>query len=162
MTAVNGSNGSCVRPDAGQRVAARELVTLGDRATLFLRNSSAAEVQWGSPLEWPEVQSVWREFESTWGKADRPRESRDPRVKVVLERYASGRTPEELFRAIRASRLYAPVSERPAFQRIKTILKDDEQVDNLLRLASAPTQGNGHGRRKQRGGWTAPQTERAN
>jgi hypothetical protein len=133
---------------------------LGDRANSYLRNSRAAQATYGSPLDWPELQTVWQVFEVTWGKPDRPRDVNDPRVRVVLERFASGRTPEELSRAIRASKRYAPVAADPSFQRIKTILKDDEQVDNLLRLAEAPGQPNTRVRPKQRGGWTAPETER--
>jgi hypothetical protein len=133
---------------------------IGDRAKSHLRNSRAAEAISGSPLDWPELQTIWRAFESTWGKPDRPREAKDPRVQVVLERFASGRTPDELVRAIRASKQYAPVVENPSYRRIKTILKDEEQVDNLLRLADAPPSRNGRLAQKQQGGWTAPMTER--
>ena len=155
-------DGSFAQLDADRHIANCATVPLGERAKQFLRSSGATMARYGSPLEWPEVQAVWRAFESTWRKADRPREFDDPRVKVVLERYAAGRTPEELSCAIRASKLYPPVADNPAYRRIKTILKDDEQVDNLLRLAEAPNTGNGHARPRQRGGWKAPETERTN
>ena len=137
-----------------------EGATLCERAKSYLRNSRIAEEAYGSPLEWPELQAIWRGFESVWGKADRPRETTDPRVKVVLERFASGRTPDELLLAISASKRYAPVADNPSYQRIKTLLKDEEQVDNLLRLAKAPPLRNGRVPLKQYGGWSAPTTER--
>jgi len=135
-----------------------EGTALGERATTHLRNSQAAQARYGSPLEWPELQTIWRIFESTWGNADRPRQTNDPRVKVVLERFSAGWTVDELTQAIRASKRYAPVADNPSFRRIKTILKDDEQVDNLLRLAGSPDARKT--RLAQHGGWKAPKTER--
>jgi hypothetical protein len=134
--------------------------SIKDRAKSHLQNSRAAEAVYGSPLDWPELQTIWQAFESTWGTRDRPMQTNDPRVRVVLERFSSGRTPEELSCAIRASKRYAPVAQNPCYQRIKTILKDDEQVDNLLRLESAPTSSRGRVPLKQQGGWKAPETER--
>jgi hypothetical protein len=145
---------------AETRQSTRQSTPIGDRAKSYLRSSRAAEAAYGSPLDWPELQAVWRTFETTWGKADRPRDVNDPRVRVVLERLASGRTLDELSRAIRASKRYAPVAENPSYQRIKTILKDDEQIDNLLRLPDAAATRPGRVPLKQQGGWTAPMTER--
>ncbi len=130
-----------------------------ERAQAFLRDPTKATMNWGSPEKWPEVEALCVAFAETWGRQDRPRSGGDPRVRVILQRYAAGRSQEELTRAVRASKRYGPIADKPEYQRLKTILRDDEQVDNLLRLESAPRRTKGPQRAKQRGGWAPPRLE---
>lgn len=131
-----------------------------ERAQSFLRDRMKTELDWGPAVQWGELEALWQAFQETWQREDRPRHGGDPRVKTILTLYANGRSQEELVRAVRASKRYAPVADNPQYQRLKTILRDDEQVDNLLRLEGAPQRsGKGPQRAKQRGGWEPPRLE---
>ncbi len=135
------------------------LPPISHRAQLFLKDPMAAERKWGGPWHWPECQALWAMFRAVWGRRDEPRSSNDPRMTAVMTRYAEGRTQDELVRAIRASKHYPIVADRPEFQRIKTLLKDDEQVDNLLSLEKARLPKAAKNGSKQMGGWQLPAVE---
>lgn len=136
-----------------------ELPPIAERAVRFQRDRLSAEAQWGPVQQWPEMIALWSAFETAWGRKDEPRHGNDPRVRCVIQLYASGRSEAELVKAIGASKRYGPVAKNVEFQRLKTILKDEEQVDNLLRLHDSPQRLNGDSRPKQRGGWSVPATE---
>lgn len=131
-------------------------VTAGElqsRAALWLKDRQMGAMKWPNPEAWPETRALVSELTAVFGGAPQgPRNSGDPRMTVLLERWAEGRTNEELTAAIRGAGQDGLVKSKPQLQNLKTILRDSAEVDRYARLLSvSPTPDDTQGARASDG-----------
>ncbi len=124
-------------PDPGQP---RDIQAL---ATAYLRDEftgALGAIGGGVASTWPEVLAVCAAFQEAWGKPVTLRAVglKDPRLKVILERFAEAFTVEQLDQAIRRSRFAEPIANNQANQTLQTILRDAGQVEKFAALTAAP------------------------
>jgi hypothetical protein len=112
-------------------------------AAAYLRDEftgSNGGIGGGVATGWPEVLAVCAAFQSVWNKPANLRAIglKDPRLKVILERFADGFTIGELAQALRGSRFAEPIANNQANQTLQTILRDPGQVEKFGALTAAP------------------------
>lgn len=126
-------------PDPSADGAARDIEGL---AKSYLRDpfsGSLAAIGGALASKWPEVLAVCEAFRAAWGKDVVLRnELKDPRLRVILERFADGFTVNQLERAIRQSKFADYIAGNQAHQTLTTILRDAAQVDKFGGLTALP------------------------
>jgi hypothetical protein len=125
-------------PGPGQRRDIRAL------ASAYLRDEftgSNGGIGGGVANSWPEVLAVCSAFAGAWRKPVTLRTTglKDPRLKVILERFAEGFTVEQLEQAIERARFADYIANNQANQTLQTILRDAGQVEKFAALTGPPT-----------------------
>jgi hypothetical protein len=159
---VSGTSPESLRPDlrpvpttndqegTGASAPAREApVGLRVKAESWTGDPNIAALVYPQPETWPETQAVVSALTETFGgPAQAPRNSGDRRMQVLLERWAEGRTTEELVAAIRGAALDDLIQRKPQLQNLTTILRDSGEVDRYARLLTvqpiAPARSGGN------------------
>lgn len=109
--------------------------TLQERARLWLEDPNRATFTHPRPETWPEVLSLGERLAGVFGVAiEKPRQPRDPRCWVPLQRYAEGYSEAELLDAIEGAKQSKAIGENREYQVLATILRDGAQVDKLRAL----------------------------
>lgn len=116
-----------------------EAAPLVERAKLWKRDPTTASMRFPNPESWPELRGLCDLLAAIFGgHPEYPRNSGDPRCRVVLERLASDIQLSRLTAAIRGSKHVDYIREKPESQTLMTILRDDAQVDKFAKFAPAP------------------------
>jgi hypothetical protein len=109
-------------------------------ARVWLKDPQMGGLQAPNPELWPETRALVAVLVEVFGGPEQgPRNSGDPRMKILFERWAEGFTTEELAEAIRGAALDDLVRSKPTLQNLKTILRDAGEVDRYRRALSVPT-----------------------
>lgn len=109
--------------------------SLVSRAKAWLADPNRASLVHPNPESWPEtLRHVEKLREVFGGPAQKPRTSADPRVQVLLGRWAEGYSPAELDQAIAGAKHDANIATHQQYQTLTTILRDAAQVDRFTRL----------------------------
>jgi hypothetical protein len=121
------------------QAGARDLQAL---AAAYLRDEFTGRnggIGGGVASAWPEVLAVCAAFQAAWSNPVTLRAGlKDPRLKVILERFADGCTVEQLEQAIRRSRFADYIANNQANQTLQTILRDIGQVEKFGALTGPP------------------------
>lgn len=112
---------------------------LAQRAESYLRDGYGGHHDFGPPESWPEVVNVLADWRAVWGRGIRIRGGvKDPRLRVILERFVDGYEPAELARAIRGAHADPfTVGSRNA-GRLESVLKDAARVDKFIEYFEEP------------------------
>lgn len=129
-------------PDA--EVAAAPLVAdLKVRAAMWSRDPFSASLQYPNPERWTEtvelnqlVATVFKTDPDTLTRSDQHGRV-DPRVKILVDRWAEGIPQDRMRLAVRGAALDDFIRDRPTLQSIVTIFKDGNAVDKYCRLAKS-------------------------
>lgn len=121
-------------PDPPEQVGRVDEPDLQSRAKRALRDPMGCTFD--PPQDWLETRSVFECFQRVWGA--RPIEVRgglnDPRLRVVLDRFAEGEPVERLQCAIKGSKRSEVIDGKREFQTLQTILRDAGQVEKFAGL----------------------------
>ncbi len=118
------------------------------RAAVWARDPFGASLKYPNPELWAEtielnnlVAMVFGSDPDTLSQSDRHGKI-DPRVKVLIERWAEGVPQDRMRLAVRGAALDEFIRDRPTLQSIVTIFKDANAVDKYCRQAKskAPNQ----------------------
>jgi hypothetical protein len=113
--------------------------SLSERAKLWRRDPTTASYQFPNPESWPELRGLCDLLAAIFGgQPEYPRNSGDPRCRVVLDRLASDIPLSRLTAAIRGSKHVDYIREKPENQTLMTILRDDAQVDKFAKFSPTP------------------------
>lgn len=120
------------------------------RAALWSRDPFSASLQYPNPERWAEtvelnqlVATVFKTDPDTLTRSDQHGRI-DPRVKILVDRWAEGIPQDRMRMAVRGAALDDFIRDRPTLQSIVTIFKDGNAVDKYCRLAkSKGTSANG-------------------
>lgn len=124
------------------------------RAALWSRDPFAASLQYPNPERWAEttelnqlVATVFKTDPDTLTRSDQHGRI-DPRVKILVDRWAEGIPQDRMRLAVRGAALDDFIRERPTLQSIMTIFKDGNAVDKYCRLAKSKGGGTNRPRDK--------------
>lgn len=129
-------------PDAGVHEAPS--MGIHAKAEEYVRSPCTASMKYGAPETWSEVIEACADFIEVYPGSGELR-SRDTRAVTVVERFAQGFTRKQLRDAARGSKL-DPHFRNAAFQTVKTIWRDAEQVDRFCALLANPPKPVARGR----------------
>ena len=113
---------------------------LQTKATAWVEDPTRAALVAPQPEKWPETAILVTVLAEVFGGPKQlPRNSSDPRMRVLLALWAEGRTMDELEQALHGAGKDPYYRENPQFQTLQTILKDSAQVDKFIRLLTVPS-----------------------
>lgn len=128
------------RPVPSDPDPAPPAAALQDRAKRWIEDPNRAAFEHPQPERWPEILSLQAKLAEVFGlPVEQPRQPRDPRCSVPLQRYAEGFTEQQLLDAIEGAKQSKAIGERREYQVLATILRDAAQVDKLRALAERPS-----------------------
>jgi hypothetical protein len=108
-----------------------------ERCQAYLMNELIARLELQPADSWPEVKQVIQ----VWGEVFRPVALvpwlKDPRFRVIIERGAEGKSPDQMCKAIRGAKLDSFISGNTQFSVLTTVLRDAGQVDKFCELFDA-------------------------
>lgn len=111
-------------------------VSLEVRAKRWIEDPNRAQFEHPQPERWPEILSLQAKLAEVFGNPiEQPRNPKDPRCRLPLERYAEGYSEEQLLIAIEGAKQSKSIGETREYQVLTTILRDAQQVDKLAALA---------------------------
>lgn len=114
---------------------APEVGSLESRAKRWVEDPNRAAFECPQPERWPEILSLQVRLAEVFGlPVEKPRQPRDPRCWVPLQRYAEGHSEAELLDAIEGAKQSKAIGDSREYQVLATILRDSAQVDKLRAL----------------------------
>ncbi len=130
-------------PDSGPSPEVPLVADLKVRAALWSRDPFSASLQYPNPERWTEtvelnqlVAAVFKTDPDTLARSDQHGRI-DPRVKILVDRWAEGVPQDRMRLAVRGAALDEFIRDRPTLQSIVTIFKDGNAVDKYCRLAKS-------------------------
>jgi hypothetical protein len=107
------------------------------KASAYVRDPNRTALEHGPVEKWPEVVAAAEVFEAEWPGSGSLR-SRDSRALVIVERYAQGFTLDDLRDAAEGAKRDPHIASNPTFQTIKTVWRDEGQIDRFRKLLTSP------------------------